>query len=216
MSPECPDPMEGLMKKKSIPRTPGQPGSIGNENKKSWNIRAFWENLPWEEVNYFHREIWTVWPAALGRAVIDNFVIPNGQVLALTSVVFRASVIVENNPVLGGDRYGFLADDYWGAGDDMVEWYVTTSAGLIMDRYGTGLTAAALVYQISGWTLLNTDIATPQVPFAVFVKERQNLQTYVQLVGDALSFPSDYLGVEYKGVWIPISTYNKLIREFNP
>ena len=202
--------MQGSVpKSRSGPRAPGSGHEmiVGQRN-----IDVFYENLPWgDTVNYFSRDSYATWPVGAGEVLVDGFVVPRGLVLAITSVVFRATSIVDPGPP---EQAAFLRDDWFYHLDVnawwWAFWYVRISGRSIMDRRSLFIDNNA---QNSGFMLLNTNIAVDEIPFVIFAKENQRVEGICNVTNVALP-DTDALGVEWRGLWIPQKLYNKMKREF--
>ncbi len=190
-------------------RPPGlKPPSKPGGTEHSWNLDTFWENFPWEDVDFFSREVHFDWPApSVTPTIIDRFVIPRGQVLCFTSVMFRVVMGSGVNPP------GPLGPPYLYAPDDLVlltnTFEFLISGRRPMDRYfQVGAT------QGSGYEWLNRNIATPGLPWRIYAKEGEEVMTTF-LRGALTFFPqAAYAGVEYEGIWLPISLWYKYRKEF--
>jgi len=179
------------------------------------NIDAFWEALPWGDSQvYFSREAHILYIAAGGVYQVDNFTIPRGMVLAITEVYFRTKADV------AGAHQAYMRDDFWCGRSINTEalafFYPTISSRAFGERtfrYNTiNLTR-------SGYTLLNTNIATSEVPYVVFAKEGQTVSLTFDLSADApaaVGLPAQSkVGVEWGGLWIPKKLYDQLKEKFN-
>jgi len=180
------------------------------------NIDVFWEHLPWGDAQvFFSRTATNTNPVAVGIMHIDDFTVPTGMVLGITSVVFRAIIAV--NPLDTAGGFVFARDDYFISGSTALNnlpsaiFRPKISNAMIVDKGRIENATGALH---SGFELLNTNIATEEVPFMVFAKQNQTFSVeidFLQVVPLALCVT---VGVQYQGVWIPVALYDKLKRQF--
>jgi hypothetical protein len=189
-------------------RPPGlkPPSKPGTEH--SWNLDTFWEDFPWQDVSFFSREVYFDWPApAVLPIEIDRFTIPRGQVLCFTSVMFRVILGSGVNPP------GPLGPPYLYAPDDLV-LFTNTFEFLISGRRPVDRFMSVGGAEQSGYEWLNRNIATPGLPWRVYAKEGESVSTTF-LRGALTFFPqAAYAGVEYEGIWLPISLWYKYRKEF--
>jgi hypothetical protein len=185
-----------------------EPPSKPEGAKHSWNLDAFWEDFPWEDVNFFSREIHIDWPApSVTPTIVDQFTIPRGQVLCLTSVMFRVVLGSGVNPP------GPLGPPYLYAPDDLV-LFTNTFELLISGRRPMDRVQSVGGAEGSGYEWLNRNIATPGLPWRLYAKEGEEVSTTF-LRGALTFFPqAAFVGVEYEGIWLPITLWYKYRKEF--
>jgi len=166
----------------------------------NWNRNVFWEDFPWEKVSWFSREARVSIAAGPGQYVVDTFTIPRGQVLALTSVLFR--VVVQLGGVAG--PYFFLPDD--GVLFQCAFGFMIGGTSPFDRYFNMGLGDQ------NRWEVLNRNIATAGVPWRTYAFEGQDVVS----VFDAPLLPANatFALVEYQGVWIPKRTYDMYREKF--
>jgi len=198
--------------RRSLAGKPSKPTSLKEGVMPVVNKKAFWEKLPWDEVNFFSREIWIDTPAVVGEHTVDRFLVNSGMVLVITGAVFRAAIILNEGP--GHVFYVLAGDDYLGgAGAMVMPWFVSVGGRQAMDRTYLRVGAGAPI--VSGWNLLNQNIAPLAQDFAVFASEESAVECRVFLTADMIAdYPEvHHIGVEWSGVWIPITAYTKMKEE---
>lgn len=192
------------------PSGPGPEMLVGRRN-----IDAFWEALPWGDSQvYFSREAYITVPGVAGETLIDAFTIQRGMALALTSVVFRTSILFQPN------HDTFLRDDYFIGRDN-----ATGATAFFEPRISSrGIVDRAFWFNTvnttrSGFALLNTDIATTEVPFVIFAHEGQTVTCSINMTAQGLAnlalMPNARIGVEWGGMWLPKKLHDQLREKFN-
>lgn len=172
------------------------------------NRKAFWDKLPWDEINFFSREWWVDMPAVESFIQIDRFVIRKNMILVLTGIEFRARLN------LGAP--GLIPIPWALAGDDYLQheafWFVSLGGQQLMDR--TFAYPAGGAPEFSGYSLLNRNVTPFNKDFAVFVKQDSAVECRCFVGANVIAFTElDALGVEWTGFWLPISAYDKLKSE---
>jgi hypothetical protein len=174
----------------------------------SWNLDAFWEDFPWEDVSFFNREVYIEWPDTPLFGPVDAFQVPKGQVLCFSSVLFRVIMAQSPDPGPPGPPY-FLAPDDLILFNSSFRWLI--SGRNPIDRYL--LVQGATGFETSEYDLLNRNIATPGLPWRIYAKEGEEVRTEFRR-GLDLYPNASYAGVEYQGIWIPITLWYKYRKEF--
>lgn len=197
--------------KVSRPYGPGAPGG-GVGVQATRNIQAFWEDLPWSKIDYFSRDAYinkTDLIVGVGSGLIDRFDIPKGQALVLTSVVFRAVIEASSPPPVS--QYAFVPDDYFYTFDGITGFRFLIGGASPIDRVFTG---SGFNAETNTWVIMNQNIAIPGHPFYMVAKERQVVEARGALTPAVASLPFFFVGVEYRGLWVPIAVYDKLRARF--
>ncbi len=166
---------------------------------------GFYSGLPFDKINYYHRNVWIDWPGIppAGGAQTTMFTedIKKGMVLLLTSIMYRASATVPGvapTHVLLGDAH-LLAS---------ARFELTYNNNHFYDvQYQTTVTGVA---QSTATTeMLNQDLLIPELQYALLVEEGSRLNCILHQNFTAGPIPSPALvGVQLRGMWMTRGEYN--------
>lgn len=179
---------------------PGEPPKPAVEKPKHVIVdRGFWEDLPWEQRNYFVHDHYIPWPGA-GLTDIAALQVPPSQVLMVLSFLFRATIETGacNNDVT------FVRDTYlW----PWARFFLEVARESAYDRVWTYPVANVLYH---GTNLLNQEQAVPGISFAVLGRPNQQVTARVQIAATPVGFVAPaHLGVEMRGIWIPERLFSR-------
>lgn len=177
------------------------------------NLRAFWEAFPFEEPNFYSREVRLGnFPGAAGVQQVDNFVVPPHQVIIFTDIRFRTYALAAGGGGVGQETW--LRDDFWygTGGFTYLTWNITIGGSCIQNRVYNSPTNG-IVH--SRYVKLNQNILVPRINSFIVAKEGEEVtvDAWVQAAAVAIAVGTD-LAVEYKGVQTTMAEYDRLVREF--
>lgn len=162
------------------------------QSTPTWLQRGYYQEFPWEQVNYYVRERLGGWPAGIGQeSVIHTEVIPRNQVLIITSAVFRGIIL---GPASTWDTY-FVRDEY----------------NFFGQQFNVRISGAAPYTAVPAQTtLFNTDINIPGLPFQIIAHENQLMEAVVTWILQGAPFiEPDFVAVRLCGMWVPTVAWNE-------
>lgn len=161
---------------------------------------GFWKDLPYRQRIYFVRDHYIAFPAATTRANIVTVNVPNGAVLMVTSIVYRATLLTG----VHATDYTFARDTYLGF---IGRYFALVNGQTPYDRL---FAFPVLNVAFAGTTILNQEQAVPGLPYVLVADSGQQLTIDIQTIAFPAGFvPPDRAGVELRGLWVSKATYDR-------
>lgn len=189
-------------------------GAVPEDVQRSIIVDGFFQDFPWREVGYLQNEFYFAWPGAAGLSGLLDYPNIPGIVIDFTSIVFRAMIEVE--PLVPGPPvipagYAFLRDSYlWGRAGQQIRVGSSDKMSVVGSWGGAPVDPG----DNTVFTILNQDIAVPQVPFHLFLGETQHLWWNILLAANAQNLPVDYVGIELRGIYMAKAVYDDFRSRF--
>jgi hypothetical protein len=169
---------------------------------------GFYDAIPWDKIDYWKQDGYYASPAPnVGPYNIFNFIVPNNEVLLLTSVVFRLAVRLAAGPP---PQYAYMHD---GAALGVCVFEVKVG-GTSIQLNSEGLWAINRFQDI--YQQLNQDTMIPQLPYIIAILPNQNLRADMTFSSApaAASFYTGFFTVEMRGIRMAKGLFDKLAKEF--
>lgn len=169
---------------------------------------GYYDDFPFDKVNYFSREAWINWPlgSPVGTYNILTQRVPNGRVLLVTSVMFRATMNAAGIShsllaphVLLGDAYLYSCCVFDILFNDAAPYDIRMTGG----PWGVGQGFSPTT------GLLNQDLLIPEIGYFLLADSGQELTCNVQLFTGPPHVLPYQLGVQVKGMWMSRTEYNR-------
>lgn len=168
---------------------------------------GFYDNLPWDDVQYFSMDDSDVVAAA--EQVVWQYNVPAGQVLNITSVVFRMMLTID--VMNGWTRYAYAHDGYIRRQDYFS--FTIAGTGALQRNLGDFFVPPAGGLRGDVYDVLNQDIMVPQLPFHLFANQGVDVVvTYDPRSGNYSN--QALVGAEVRGLLISKVLFDKLRKEF--
>lgn len=185
-------------------------------------LDGFYQSIPWDRVEYYTRNFVIDYPNALGRSDIARFQVPTSQMLMLTSIIFRVYGRPYYSPVtptITGTDSVYCNDTL------LIDTTLAAARSYFIMKIGGAapfdqqtVAGATLATQAvaDGWALLNQNIIPTDITPFVVARPRQLIEVWGVNMATA-SLPSAYsylyLGVDFRGFWLPENVWNALTTE---